>query len=97
MEYISIENCKHGYLYKIHSRNLSYGVCSKYEKGITGFLGIRTKFGDKFLFEEFHYDNGPDEAGTVKPLKCLKKCPLKDISYNYPLFLWLEKTIIKYK
>ena len=48
------EKCKEGYAYKIHSRNLSIGVFhqkrlgdSKFENG---FVGIREKFGELFLF-----------------------------------------------
>lgn len=41
-----------GRLYKIHSRNLSFGVWD----GDKGFIGIRTKFGSRFLFTELHWD-----------------------------------------
>lgn len=55
--------CKDRVLYRISSRNLTLGVYHA-EKG--GFLGLRTKFGDTYVFEEFHWDNGPP-YGTVKP------------------------------
>lgn len=60
---IPVEKCKSRRLYKIHSRNLSYGV---YDAERRGFIGIRTKFSDRYLFTEYHYDNGPP-FGTVMP------------------------------
>lgn len=62
---ISAEKCEHRRLYKINSRNLSYGV---YDAKKRGFIGIRTKFSDRYLFMEYHWDNGPP-FGTVKPLE----------------------------
>lgn len=47
-------------IYKIKCRNLSYGMWN----GKDGFVGIRYKFGDRFLFTEFHWDTG-EPYGTV--------------------------------
>jgi len=69
-DYIAQDNCKQGYLYKINSRNLSYGVYD----GKQGFIGIREKFGSKYLFTEYHYDQGAP-YGTVFPEKELEKIP----------------------
>ena len=71
MKYIKKENCKHRYLYRIHSRNLYYGVFNEED---AGFIGIREKFNNKYLFKEMHYDNGPP-FGTVKPEKEIEKIP----------------------
>lgn len=49
-----------GHLYKIRSRNLSSGVYD----GKGGFTGIRQKFGSRYLFTEYDWDNGPP-FGTV--------------------------------
>ena len=38
--YIPLSDCKHGWLYKIMSRNLTRGV---YRKDRKGFIGIRRK------------------------------------------------------
>jgi hypothetical protein len=54
----NINECIKRRVYKLRSRNLSYGVWN----GKDGFIGIRTKFGDKFLDIEFHWDVG---HGTV--------------------------------
>lgn len=69
------DQCKHGYTYRIHSRNLSCGV---YDSKTGGFAGIREKFGSFYLFTEFHRDNGPP-YGTVAPIKEIEKCPVADI------------------
>lgn len=75
MNFIKREDCKHGYTYRIHSRNLVVGV---FNEKLSGFVGIREKFGDHFLFIEFHHDNGPP-FGTVRPLREIEKCPVEDI------------------
>jgi len=69
-DYMPLDQCKKGYLYKIDSRNLSYGVYD----GKQGFIGIREKFGSKYLFTEFHYDQGAP-YGTVFPEKELEQVP----------------------
>jgi hypothetical protein len=63
--YIPIVLCKARVLYKIHSRNLTYGVYD----GKDGFIGIREKFSQKYLFTEYHWDTVKYKGyGTVKPL-----------------------------
>jgi hypothetical protein len=57
---IPIGQCIKGRVYKINCRNLSCGVYN----GDGGFIGIREKFGDEFLFTEYHWDQGPP-FGTV--------------------------------
>ena len=63
--------CIQGGYYKINSRNLGYGV---YDVAHKGFHGIRSKFGDTYVFTEYHWDTGPPN-GTVKPLEFIKQCP----------------------
>lgn len=53
---------KKGRIYKLNSRNLSYAVFD----GNTGFIGIREKFGSRFLDMEHHWDIGAH--GTVSGL-----------------------------
>lgn len=62
---ISLNECKHGYIYEIESRNLIKGV---FNKESNGFIGIREKFGREYLFTEYHWD-------TVNPIKELEKIP----------------------
>lgn len=57
-------------VYLLNSRNIFVGVYD----GDGGFIGIRRKFHDEFLFAEYHWDNGPP-YGTVKPYKFLMMLP----------------------
>jgi hypothetical protein len=72
-----------------------------FRKDKKGFVGIREKFGERFLFVEYHWDTGPP-FGTVKPLKCLERCPVenldehieshdKQLETNRELFDWLKQ------
>lgn len=72
-KYISIQECKRGHVYRLYSRNLSFGLFVP-EKN-NGFIGIREKFGRTHLFTECHFDNGPP-FGTVRPLEDLG--PIED-------------------
>ena len=67
MIHIPRSECVDRALYRIHSRNLVMGVF-RAETG--GFLGLREKFGSIYVFEEYHWDNGPP-YGTVHPLEAL--------------------------
>ena len=98
MKYIPLSDCKHGWLYKIRSRNLILGVLREDRKG---FVGIRENFDQMFLFVEYHWDTGPP-FGTVKPLECLEPCPIqkleehietegKKLERNEVLFEWLKQ------
>jgi hypothetical protein len=70
-EYIKLADCKPGYVYRISSRNLGVVVFSPEDNG---FIGIREKFGEKYLFTEYHYDTGPP-FGTVFPLEEIGPLP----------------------
>ena len=86
-EYIPLEDCQDGFLYEIKARNFSFGVfCAKTK----GFIGIRNKFGNEFLDEEFHWDTGAP-FGTAKPIRMIKECPEICRPDNDDLFKWLEK------
>ena len=56
-----MEECIERRLYKIKCRNLTHGVWN----GKDGFIGIRTKFNQKYLFTELHWDTG-EPYGTVR-------------------------------
>jgi hypothetical protein len=71
MAHIPLDECKNGYLYRISSRNLAFGV---FREEVKGFIGIREKFGELFLFTEFHWDTGPP-FGTVHPKEELEPVP----------------------
>lgn len=71
---IPINECIHKGLYRINSRNLDYGICHK-ERSEVCFIGIRTKFGERFLDSEIHYDE--ESKGTASPKELLKMYPFK--------------------
>jgi hypothetical protein len=73
--YLTKEQCEHGKLYRIHSRNLKIGV---YNSRTGGFCGLRTKFGSVYVFEEYHWDNG-SPYGTVKPQELIPETLLEGI------------------
>lgn len=77
---IPLNQCEHGWIYLIASRNLDIGV---FEQAHGGFVGIREKFGSEYPFMEFHQDRGPP-FGTVRALKKLEKCPLEDLAERGP-------------
>lgn len=68
--YIPLTACIAGHIYKIHSRNLIIGVYD----GKEGFIGIREKFGQEYLFTEYHHDQGAP-YGTVFPEKEIGTLP----------------------
>lgn len=57
---IPMDRCITRRIYRIKSRNLRFGVYD----GQGGFIGIREKFSDRYLFTEYHWDQGPPH-GTV--------------------------------
>ena len=71
--YVKMEDLKGGYLYKIIARNAEYGIWIPERKS---FAISRFKFGDNYVFEEYHYDTGPP-YGTVKPLEEIEKSPFR--------------------
>ena len=70
-KYIALEDCKDRFLYRLKSRNLSLGV---FNKKRNGFVGIREKFGARYLATEYHYDTGAP-FGTAQPLEELEEMP----------------------
>jgi len=69
--YIPLSDCKHRGIYRLGSRNLSLGVYNEESKG---FIGIREKFGDLYLFTEYHWDTGPP-FGTASPYEFVGTLP----------------------
>ena len=69
-DFIPLDQCVKGHVYRMHSRNLDPGVFD----GDRGFVGVREKFNSRYLFTEFHWDTGPPH-GTVKPLEDLGPLP----------------------
>jgi hypothetical protein len=94
---IPVDPCLNGRLYRIDARRLNLGV---YRSDIKGFVGIRSKFGHRYLFTEFHWDAGPP-YGTANPLESICECPIQslveysrsatgELIENKELFDWID-------
>lgn len=68
--YIPLKECVRGGVYKLRSRNLDLGAYD----GNEGFIGIRLKFNERYLFTEYHHDQGAP-YGTVFPLEKVGQLP----------------------
>lgn len=62
---ISEEELQNGRVYKLKSRNLFVGV---WNAAAGGFIGVREKFGDRYLFTEYLYK---ELSGTAQPVEAL--------------------------
>jgi len=67
---IKLEQLQQGRVYRLRSRNLESGVWN----GKDGFVGIRTKFGRRFLDIEIHWDLS-ETFGTAQALEPLGSIP----------------------
>jgi hypothetical protein len=67
---IKLEQLQRGRVYRLQSRNLECGVWN----GKDGFIGIRTKFGLRFLDMEIHWDLSKT-FGTAQALEELGTIP----------------------
>ena len=100
MSYIPLDDCKHGGLYRVSARNFDLGV---YDEATHGFIGIRHKFGELYLFTEFHWDTG-EPYGTAKPRLALEFSPFQGEAVfdayrgaqNHPLFDYLTEAWKRY-
>ena len=68
---IPLTECQHRGIYRLASRNLTLGVFNSFSKG---FIGIREKFGDLYLFTEYHWDMGVP-FGTANAYEYLGQLP----------------------
>lgn len=68
---IPLKDCVTRDIYTLGSRNLVLGV---FRERTGGFVGIREKFGDFYLFEEYHWEMGPP-YGTAVPYEVVGRVP----------------------
>lgn len=98
-DYIKIPDLKDGYLYRILARNAGLGIWFKEQNA---FTISRHKFGDNFLFEEYHWDN--ESFATAKPIEELEESPFqpsRDFVYmadvkTGSMFRLMEEEALKY-
>jgi hypothetical protein len=87
---IKLEACEHGKLYKLHARNIKIGIwCAETQS----FIGIRTKFGSRFLDGEHHWD--APEFATASPLEVIGEVPSEMVVDKHyygsnVIFEWLD-------
>lgn len=77
INYIKIPDLVAGYVYHVHSRSFCVGVWN----GVDGSIGIRSEWGYKQLYTEYHWDSLKFGGGTVKPQKFLGKAQKVLASY----------------
>lgn len=66
-EFIPLEELIPHRIYRLKSRNLVVGV---WKPESQGFLGVREKFNERYLFLEYHYDLS-ETHGTAQALELL--------------------------
>lgn len=87
-KYIVLNDCQDRKLYRLFARNIKIGVFNSEQ----GFIGIRTKFGSRFLDSENHWD--APRFATARPVEVIGELPSEircDKFDNSELFDWLEK------
>lgn len=83
---IRTEDLSPNVAYELASRNIVVGIYD----GHDGFVGIREKFGHRFLDTEYHWDRGAPH-GTARPLRKLVPVPKElDLDDHGALFKWLD-------
>lgn len=86
---IPLSDCVDGGIYRIHSRNLRFGLFSA---KTSGFTGIREKFNYEYLFTEYHVDTGPP-GGTTSPKEYLGQ--FSENESDETLFEYLKELELK--
>lgn len=90
-KFLKMEECKDGYLYLILARNSKLGICWM---GGKAFTINREKFGNHFLFDEYHHD-ASTISGTVRPILELEKAP--EFKSDKAKLRWLTKKNTEHK
>jgi len=90
-DYIKIPDLKEGHLYQIEARNASYGIWIADEEG---FAISRIKFGDNFMFVEYHWDC--QSFATARPINLIEQSPFigkdfDDAEKNAEILIYLNK------
>jgi len=95
-DYLSADDLKVGYVYRIQARNALCGIWLGEEGGF-GFAISRTKFSDNFIFVEYHWDC--EAFATTKPFEEIEKSPYMPGDFKYETFIcdgtegfsWIKK------
>lgn len=95
-KWLIISECVPGHIYRIRSRNLSHGQYGYDFRKLPMFEGIRTKFSDRYLAIEYHWDVGPPH-GTAKPLEDLGRLPEGEDLFHYLESLKKEEQLVQWR
>ncbi len=68
-KYLALSECRSRHVYRVKARCFELAVFD----GKDGFMGIRHKFGSRYLFTEYHWDN-PHHA-SCQPLEAIGSLP----------------------
>ena len=68
---IPLNECRNGWVYKLSSRNLAFGI---FVQATNGFIGLRKKFEHRYLATEYHWETG-EPFGTACPKEELEPAP----------------------
>lgn len=71
---VPVEDLVHGKVYRISARNFGIGVWNAERKA---FIGVRTKWGSRYLFPEYEWDSG-GSLGTAWARNPLEGVELPD-------------------
>jgi hypothetical protein len=78
---VALGQCEKGKVYKVRARNFGVAVYD----GRRGFVGIREKFGEEYLFTEY-FNDGTNPVGTATPVRLLG-----EISPGIKLECWMDR------
>lgn len=90
--YVSIpeDDLMPNHAYLLRARNIRLGV---WDSSRRGFVGVRTKFGDRFVDLELLYQ---EKSGTAIPYYNVGLCPIKDLSVNRPVPCSLHHMVVSW-
>lgn len=94
VEYIDLDNCSNGGLYKLKCMHFQLGVFNADE---SCFVGIRDKLNGSYLFPAYHVDYDT-LIGLCLPIELLEMCPLDNFGFirNAALAEYLIEAEIRY-
>jgi hypothetical protein len=79
---IPLDKCENRRLYLAKSRNLN--KVAVFDKATKSFFGLRTKFGNVFIDNEYHWDTG-EPHGTCNAINVLDEILPKEIKLKLDL------------
>jgi hypothetical protein len=92
-KYLTVDELKPGWLYRIRARNASLGI---WTPEFDGFHISRYKFGSNYLFVEIHWDLS-ESFGTALPFEAIEPAPFKlELLKNWDTKRSVHRHVLKY-